>query len=75
MLLDSATENPDVNSGGLLHLGQSTFRWNRKVRERPKVNDYMDNLCNGAPGFVFLWTLAHRLCNLKSAHAVFEDVR
>ncbi len=38
-------------------------RWKVRIR-RSKHNsgsDYMTSWCNGSPGFVFLWTLAHEL--------------
>jgi eukaryotic-like serine/threonine-protein kinase len=39
------------------------IRWRRKVRRehRKHTNEYMVGWCNGSAGFIYLWTLAHRM--------------
>jgi len=41
----------------------SGIRWRRKIRReyRRHTNEYLVSWCNGSSGFVYLWTLAHRL--------------
>jgi hypothetical protein len=37
------------------------WKWTTHKRGREVVTSYMPGWCNGSAGFVFLWTLAHRL--------------
>lgn len=41
----------------------SGIRWRRKIRREHQkhANEYMIGWCNGSAGFIYLWTLAHRL--------------
>jgi serine/threonine protein kinase len=66
----SGTTIPDAIEERLLQLaacaeqsGRGT-RWKCQVRRRGRGSarsDYMTSWCNGSPGFVFLWTQAHRM--------------
>jgi eukaryotic-like serine/threonine-protein kinase len=48
------------------------WRWNIRRQHHRQVADYMSGWCNGSAGFVFLWTLAHRMLE-RSEYATLAE--